>query len=153
MWIVNCVDRGDNSLGARKIRIETILEDGNKLTFSIDGPLNRDKIVKYLDLLELMGASDSISYPNKEMINDFTVLDRLLYIIKNNLSNKWFPVKDTELAYEKEFGETIKKSTLATYLNRLVNQHVIIRAGRRGSYRYSLNYFRGERKPKINVKI
>lgn len=135
-------------MGARKIRLETILDDGSKLVLSIDGPLDREKIRKYLDLLELMGASETPSYLNRTMLHDCSILDRLMYIIENRLSGKWFSVKEAQFEYEEEFGEPIKKSTLATYLNRLVDKKWILRAGRRGSFRYNLNVFKQRLKTK-----
>ena len=39
------------------------------------------------------------------------------------------------------YGDNIHKSTIATYLTRLVDQKLLIRVGKRGSYKYKITQY------------
>ncbi len=126
-------------MGAKRVRVETILEDGTKIVVSMNGSPDRRKISKFLDLLELMGVGSSNGYDGNPGPDSDTLIDRLSYLIRSNLIGRWFSINDVSKEFEKEFGISLKKSTLATYLSRLLDQGAILRNGKRGSYKYTIN--------------
>lgn len=123
----------------KKVRIETILEDGTKLVVSLHGLPSREKISKFFDLIELMGAEFSQDLRYELDFDQMTHLERLAYIIRKNLFGRQFTINDVAEELEKEFGYSMKRSTLATYLSRLVDQNRLNRRGTRGRYRYNIN--------------
>lgn len=127
-------------MGAKKVKVETILDDGTKIMISINGTPSRQKMTKYLDLLELMGSgivpNQIMDYDSKE-IENLTISEQLLRIIKSKFLGKSFNINDINREFEKEYGLSIKRSTLATYLSRMVDQNILERNGRRCSYIYN----------------
>lgn len=135
---VNCRYVEAANMETKKIRIETILDDGTKISVSLQSRPSREKISKFFDLLELMGAGFSQSLEQELEVEHMTLLDRLVYIIKKNLFSKKFTINDIAVELEREFGYSMKRSTLATYLSRLVDQNILERNGSRGHYCYNL---------------
>ncbi len=129
-------------MGAKRVRIETLLDDGTKILVSMNGSPDRRRISKFLDLLELMGAGSSPEYNGSIVPESNSLMDRLVYVIRSNLIGRWFSINEVGKEFEKEFGVSLKKSTLATYLSRLSEQGILVRGGSRGSYKYTLNLVR-----------
>lgn len=117
----------------RKIRIETTLSDGSKVYFVVKGKPNMEQIRKFLNMIDLFDG-DLEQYPNS--INLSSVYDKVKYLIETKFKSEAFTLSDFYKAYRQHFLEDLKKSTLATYLTRLVDEGILIREGFRGRYVY-----------------
>ncbi|HID91109.1 TPA: hypothetical protein EYP44_04015 [Candidatus Bathyarchaeota archaeon] len=118
----------------RKIRIEIFNQEG-KLTVTFEGAVTKEKVIQLLDLVDLMGG---ISRANvEEGMSAKTKFSRVFGVIKENFSFGWFSSKDVKIAYQDEYGEDIKLSTVATYLSRLSSMGLLLKrgAGRLRHYR------------------
>jgi len=71
-------------------------------------------------------------------LESLTIKDRLLHIIKNNFKYGWFRSSDVKEEYERQFGEEIKASTVATYLARFYEEGILDRRGARLNREYRL---------------
>lgn len=120
-------------MAGRKTKIETTLEDGSKISIVIPGS-DPEKIRKFLKLLELIESDDKYVY-EKEPISP-SLYDKIYELIRNEFGRASFSFNDLYRAFFLKYNMHIKKSTLSTYLSRLVENGILERVGRRGSYRY-----------------
>jgi hypothetical protein len=127
---------------ARKMRVELFDGDGNRYTIAFEGEITRDKAVRLLDLVELLGGaptgSASAGTGTRVGGNGFSKYDKVRTIVQRNFPLVWFSSKDAQSAYEQEFKEPICLSTTATYLTRLTNKGMLVRAGASNSLKYKL---------------
>ena len=126
---------------ARKMRIELFDSEGNRYTISFEGQVTREKALRLLDLVELLGGVSSsggnrgISSPT----NEFSKYDKAHLIIQKHFPLVWFSSKEVQSVYEREVREPISLSTIATYLSRMVDRGILvkIRASKKLKYRMS----------------
>ncbi|MEM2118565.1 MAG: hypothetical protein QW840_00380 [Candidatus Bathyarchaeia archaeon] len=127
---------------ARKMRVELFDSEGNRYTIAFEGQITRDKAVRLLDFVELLGgvannAGDGNA--NREsFIGEQTKFDRVRHIIQKNFPLTWFSSKEVQTAYEEEFKEPLGLSTAATYLARLADRGALLKTGPPNSLRYKL---------------
>ena len=123
---------------ARKLRIEVYDWEGNKYTITFEGKVTRDKVVQLFDLVELMGGvSDSdLDWRDPSEISRF---EKVKLLIERNFPVVWFRSVDVKFAYEQEYGEPIKLSTVSTYLARLFKRGFLVRRGPPNSRQYRLS--------------
>ena len=117
----------------RRIKIETVLEDGSRVSIVIHGRADLSKIERFLAMIEAM---ESGTPPSPEAAALSSVYDRVKYLVEERFADRPFSLSDIHRAYVETFADTVKKSTLATYLTRLVDEGVLIREGYRGRYVY-----------------
>ena len=128
---------------AKRMRIELFDSEGNKYTIAFEGQITRDKALRLLDLVELLGGMPSGgANPEIASINEFSKYDRVRIIIQKRFPIVWFSSKDLRSAYEQEFTEPISLSTVATYLARLTNKGLLVkmRGSNRLKYRMTTSF-------------
>lgn len=137
---------------ARKIRVELIDSDGNRYTIAFEGQVTREKAVRLLDLVELLGGM-----PNEEgnvtpklgdMNNIFSKYDKVRTLVRTSFPLVWFSSKEVQNVYEQEFKEPVALSTVATYLSRLVAKGMLLKTGPLNNLKYKLT----QGLPKAQVK-
>jgi hypothetical protein len=123
---------------ARKIRVELFDSDGNRYTIAFEGQVTRDKALRLLDLVELLGgAPNEGSSVSPVMPN--TVLSRfekVQVVIQKNFPLIWFSSKEIQLAYETELKEPVSLSTISTYLSRMSTKGILLRTGGSNNLKY-----------------
>ncbi|MBS7647621.1 hypothetical protein KEJ24_07270 [Candidatus Bathyarchaeota archaeon] len=126
---------------ARKMRIEIFDNEGNKYSIAFEGQITREKALRLLDLVELLGGVSNHS-ETYVPLSETSKYDQLLSVIQKHFPVSWFSSKDVQLAYEQEFKQPIGLSTVATYLSRMANKGLLIRSGasNRLKYRVSPNF-------------
>ncbi len=122
-------------MAGRKIKIETVLNDGSKISIIINGN-DIGKAKKFLNLLEALDMEEELVSYEKEYNEDSTLYNRIYNLIRLEFGRSSFDLNDLYKAFILKYNEDIKKSTLATYLSRLVETGILERIGRRGKYRY-----------------
>jgi len=123
----------------KKIRIETILSDGSKITISLNGPIDRKKLENFLMLINYIDSPNSQFSNENSQINALStksLYDKVKYLVKNYFVNKPFTLSEFLKVFVDFYGYPIKKSTLSTYLARLINDGILLREGYRGKYVY-----------------
>ncbi|MEM2099470.1 MAG: hypothetical protein QXU99_07025 [Candidatus Bathyarchaeia archaeon] len=126
---------------ARKMRVELFDEDGNRYTIAFEGQITREKALRLLDLVELLGgvpASRSNETNRGVLENDFSKYDKVRIIVQKHFPLVWFTSHDVQIAYEQEFKEPIGLSTVATYLSRMSSKGLLLRAGASRTLKYKL---------------
>lgn len=124
-----------NSL-RKRVKIEIVDGVSEKITITLEGNLNRDKIQRLVDILQLMGTpgADEIS-PKPENLSKF---DKVLMLVERKFPAGWFTSQDIMVAYEDQYDEPIGLSTVSTYLARLIDRGFISRSGGVSARRYKL---------------
>lgn len=122
---------------AKKMRVEIFDGEGNKYTISFEGNVTRDKALRILDIVELLGGL-SVGETNNLNFQKFenSKYNKVLSLIQKYFPVSWFSSRDIQNAYENEFKEPIGLSTVATYLSRMVNKGLIIKTGNLNRIKY-----------------
>jgi hypothetical protein len=125
---------------ARKMRVELFDSDGNRYTIAFEGQVTRDKALRLLDLVELLGGAQSegpttniaVATPNRVLSR----FEKVQLVIQKNFPLIWFSSKDTQSIYEQELKEPISLSTISTYLSRMATKGMLLRTGGSNSLKY-----------------
>lgn len=121
-----------------KLRFEAEDESGVRLTITLEGAISKEKILQVLDLVELMGGLSANS-KRPGALEGSTKLERIKKLIVERLPVGWFSSRDVQAEYEELYGESIRLSTVSTYLQRLHNSGFLLRSGSRAMRTYKLN--------------
>ena len=125
---------------ARKIRVELFDSDGGRYTIAFEGQVTRDKALRLLDLVELLGGAPG----EGPTVNTGTVLpnralsrfEKVQSTIQKNFPLIWFSSKDIQSIYEQELKEPVSLSTVSTYLSRMATRGMLLRTGGSNSLKY-----------------
>ena len=125
---------------ARRMRVELFDSEGNKYSVSFEGQITRDKALRLLDLVELLGGGTGIaSSPNNNPgIADLSKFDRMRALVQKHFPIVWFSSREIQTLYEQELKEPINLTTVATYLGRMATKGLLQRTGPSNSLRYKL---------------
>ncbi len=121
---------------ARKMRIEVFDSEGNKYSIAFEGNVTREKALRILDLVELLGGVSSSPQETNTTFSETSKYDRLLRVIHRHFPLTWFSSKEVQAAYEQEYKQPISLSTVATYLSRMANKGLLIRSGASNRIKY-----------------
>ena len=125
---------------ARKMRVELFDSDGNRYTIAFEGQITRDKALRLLDLVELLGgaqgegltANVGTSVPNRVLSR----FEKVQLVVQKNFPLIWFSSKDIQSVYEQELKEPVGLSTISTYLSRMATKGMLLRTGGPNSLKY-----------------
>jgi hypothetical protein len=127
---------------ARKMRVELFDSEGNRYTIVFEGQVTRDKALRLLDLVELLGGippnESNPSVPANVINADVSKFEKVRMCVLRDFPTIWFSSKDVQSAYEQEFKEPISLSTVATYLARMANKGHLLKAGASNKLKYRL---------------
>jgi len=120
----------------KKMRIE-IFNNGDRYTVTFEGQVTRDKVLRLLDLVELLGG-----LPNEpsELTSaaEMPKIEKVRLSAEKNFPVGWFSSKDLQESYEKQFNEPVNLSTVSTYLSRLSDRGFFIKKGSSNQRRYRI---------------
>ncbi|MBS7621667.1 hypothetical protein KEJ32_06115 [Candidatus Bathyarchaeota archaeon] len=121
------------------MRVEVFDGEGNKYCISIEGQITRDKALRLLDLVELLGGVTSSANHGVGITSvKKSKYDKLLAVLQKNFPLVWFSSKEVQIAYEQEFKEPISLSTVATYLSRMAGKGLLVKAGASNRLQYRI---------------
>jgi len=125
---------------AKKMRVELFDTEGNRYTIAFEGHITREKAIRILDIVELLGGmpGDEMSSEGGRAIsdNEFSKFAKVRLVVQKSFPLVWFSSRDVQSAYEQELKEPIKLSTVSTYLARLVKKTLLIRTGDSNRLKY-----------------
>jgi len=113
--------------------------EGNRYSISFEGQVTRDKALRLLDLVELLGGMPSGSNPGPGSTgigNELSKCDKVRNVVQKHLPVVWFTSREVQSVYEQELKEPINQSTVATYLSRMATKGVVLRTGPPNNLRY-----------------
>ena len=124
---------------ARKVRVEMFDAEGNRYSITFEGQVTRDKAVRLLDLVELLGGTPGDNNPGAGSTmfgNELSKYDKVRVVVQKHFPVVWFSSREVQSVYEQELKEPISLSTVATYLSRMAAKGVVLRTGSSNNLRY-----------------
>ena len=129
---------------ARKMRVELFDNEGNRYTIAFEGQVTRDKALRLLDLVELLGGmpSEGATAGSDNVLpgNNLSRFEKVRLVIQKNFPLVWFSSKDIQSFYEQELKEPISLSTVSTYLARMTKRGLLLRAGESNNLKYKVTH-------------
>jgi len=124
---------------AKKMRVEVFDGSGNRYAVTFEGQVSREKALRLLDIVELLGGMPGVSPPNEsESISELSKLEKMRLIVEKHFQVIWFSSKDIQAVYEKELNEPVNLSTVSTYLSRMAHRGILVKSGSTNYKRYRL---------------
>ena len=127
---------------ARKMRVELFDSEGNRYTVAFEGQVTRDKALRLLDLVELLGGmpGEGVNSEAGNVLtgNKLSRFEKVRLVIQKNFPLVWFSSKDVQSVYEQELKEPVSLSTVSTYLARMSNRGLLLRAGESSNLKYKV---------------
>ncbi|MGD0449966.1 MAG: hypothetical protein ABSA79_02780 [Candidatus Bathyarchaeia archaeon] len=125
---------------ARKMRVELFDSDGNRYTIAFEGQVTRDKALRLLDLVELLGGAPSegptvnsgAALPSRVLSR----FEKVQLVIQKSFPLVWFSSRDIQSVYEQELKEPVGLSTISTYLSRMAGKGLLLRTGGSNNLKY-----------------
>jgi hypothetical protein len=124
---------------ARKMRIELFDNEGNRYSITFEGQMTRDKVVRLLDLVELLGGmppGGGSGTKNASANDEPSKYERVQVLLQKQFPLVWFSSREVQNIYEQEYKQPIGLSTVATYLTRMADKGMLSKIGASNSLKY-----------------
>jgi hypothetical protein len=118
----------------KRLKVEFCDENGEQVTVAVSGQHAKERLMQIIGLFENNESSTSLKNNNVTM----TSMQKIIEVIRIKANNVWFTSKDVSLLYNDIYHETIKPSTISTYLSRLYINGYLERKGNRSCWQYHL---------------
>lgn len=115
---------GERKLLRKRVKVEFQDEKGTKYSLAVEGRISREKVLRIMDLMELIDGNDGIQEPAP---NESSTFGRVFQIIETSYVGKEFSSADIARDYEELHGEAIALSTISTYLSRFADRGALKR--------------------------
>ena len=120
--------------------MELFDSDGNRYTIAFEGQVTRDKALRLLDLVELLGGvpAESSNMGTRTSLTNPTLsrFEKVQMVIQKSFPIIWFTSRDLQSVYEQELKEPVSLSTISTYLSRLTGKGMLLRTGGSNNLKY-----------------
>ena len=123
----------------KRIKIELEDEEGTKYTLALEGRVSREKLMKAVDMLEIM---DVPLEHTPRAPDQGTFLGRVMTLLETTFSAGDFSSSDVAREFEEKFNQPVKLSTISTYLARLADKQYIRRERFGNSWVYRRVYLK-----------
>lgn len=128
---------------ARKMRVELFDSEGNRYTVAFEGQITRDKALRLLDLVELLGGmpgeNSTLNAVNQQPNISSSRFEKVRLVIQKSFQLVWFSSKEIQSVYEQELKDPISLSTVSTYLSRMTNKGFLLRTGSSNNLKYKIS--------------
>ena len=121
----------------KKMKVE-IFNNGDRYTVTFEGQVTRDKALRLLDLVELLGGAPAVDSESTRTASELPKIEKVRLVAEKNFPVGWFSSKELQTEYEKQFNEPIRLSTASTYLSRLSDRGFFIKKGSSNQMRYRI---------------
>ncbi len=123
----------------KRIKIELEDEEGTKFTLALEGAVSRDKLMKAMDMLEVMDVP--LEHAPKAF-NEGTFFGRVRTLLETTFAAGDFSSSDVAREFEDKYNQPVKLSTISTYLARLADKQYIKREKFGNSFVYRRVYLK-----------
>jgi hypothetical protein len=128
----------------RKVKVEFSDDSGTKYSLAVEGRLSREKVMKLMDLMDLVESSPEVMTPKAD---GSTTFGRVMKIVQESYLAKEFSSADIARDYEETHGEPIGLSTISTYLSRLTERGYLARQRFGASWVYRMVHLKQDQVP------
>jgi hypothetical protein len=123
----------------KRIKIELEDEEGTKYTLALEGAVSRDKLMKAMDMLEIMDVPLEHSHKAPD---EGTFFGKVQMLLETTFAAGDFSSSDVAREFEDKYGGPAKLSTISTYLARLADKQYIKRERFGNSWVYRRVYLK-----------
>jgi len=123
---------------AKKMRVEVFDGGGNRYTITFEGQVTREKALRLLDIVELLGGMPGVNPSERQAVPELSKQEKVRLLVERNFPIVWFSSKDVHNFYEKEFKEPLNLSTVSTYLSRMADRGVLVKSSASNKIRYRI---------------
>ena len=123
----------------KRIKIELEDEEGTKYTLALEGRVSRDKLMKAVDMLEVMDVP--LERPRRPP-DEGTFFGKVMSILETTFVAGDFSSSDVAREFEEKYNQPVKLSTISTYLARLADKQYVRRERFGNSWVYRRVYLR-----------
>jgi len=123
---------------AKKMRVEVFDGGGNRYAITFEGQVTREKALRLLDIVELLGGMPSVNPGGSQPISELSKLDKVRVLVEKNFPIVWFSSKEVQDLFEKELKEPISLSTVSTYLTRMADRGILTKSSASNKRRYRI---------------
>ncbi len=123
----------------RRIKIEVEDEEGTKYTLALEGKVSRDKLMKAVDMLEIMDVPMDHPYRTPD---ERTFFGKVMTLLETEFAAGDFSSSDVARDFEEKYNQPVKLSTISTYLARLADKEYIKRERFGNSWVYRRVYLK-----------
>jgi hypothetical protein len=123
----------------KRVKIELEDDEGTKYTLALEGSVSRDKLMKAMDMLEVMDIPLEHSHRTPD---EGTFFGKVQTLLETTFAAGDFSSSDVAREFEEKYGQPVKLSTISTYLARLVNKQYIKRERFGNSWVYRRAYLK-----------
>ena len=126
-----------HGLPTKKMRVE-IFNNGDHYTITFEGQVTRDKALRLLDLVELLGGMPTVNPETAHSTSEISKIEKVRLVAEKSFPIGWFSSKELQSVFEKQFDEPIRLSTASTYLSRLADRGFFIKKRVSNQLRYRI---------------
>ena len=108
----------------KRVKVEFQDDAGTRYSLAVEGRLSREKVLKIMDLMELVEGDHGVEAPPSDTSSAF---GKVLQIIDTAYAAKEFSTADIARDYEEAHGQSIQLSMVSTYLSRLAERGTLKR--------------------------
>lgn len=123
----------------KRVKIEVEDEEGTRYTLALEGKISRDKLMKAVDILEIMEVPMDHSFRAPDQ---GTFFGKVMTLLDTEFAAGDFSSSDVARGFEEEYNQPVKLSTISTYLARLADKQYIKRERFGNSWVYRRVYLR-----------
>lgn len=123
---------------AKKMRVEVFDGGGNRYSITFEGQVTREKALRLLDIVELLGGMPGVNPSESQPISDLSKQGKVRFLVTRNFPIVWFSSRDVQNLFEKEFKEPISLSTVSTYLSRMADHGILAESSASNKKRYRI---------------
>ncbi len=124
----------------KRVKIELEDEDGTKYTLALEGKVSREKLMKAVDMLEVMDVPFERNYPKPP--DEGTFFGKVMILLETSFSAGDFSSADVAREFEEKYNQSVRLSTISTYLSRLADKQYIKRERFGNSWVYRRSYLK-----------
>jgi hypothetical protein len=124
----------------KRVKIELEDEDGTKYTLALEGKVSREKLMKAVDMLEVMDIPFEQHQPKPP--DQGTFFGKVMILLETSFSAGDFSSADVAREFEEKYNQSVKLSTISTYLSRLAEKQYIHREKFGNSWVYRRAYLK-----------
>ncbi|MHB8565570.1 MAG: BlaI/MecI/CopY family transcriptional regulator [Nitrososphaerales archaeon] len=123
---------------APRIKIEFSDSAGAKYSFSVEGGVSKDKMVKLMEFVDSVSPSKQSQIQEPDFSNIDTNFSRVYGLLQSKFKFGSFTSVDVMEAYEDQYGVETSLSTVSTYLSRLAERSLVSRIRNGSGWTYKL---------------
>jgi len=123
---------------AKKMRVEVFDGGGNRYNITFEGQVTREKALRLLDIVELLGGMPGVNPSGSQNISELSKQGKVRMLVERNFPIVWFSSRDVQNLYEKELKEPINLSTVSTYLSRMADRGILASSNASNKKRYRI---------------